>query len=249
MALRTATAACVLAAALALVAPIPAAATHGAVLEAQWDDEVAPGDPLWISGEGWLPRMTCKNRVRFTVIDSGGRRHGAGKLAPPRHSRLVADLYGAIRVPFGVRAGMARVKAVQLAQFKVPYLGCLAFARKQSSFRIRIRGEEGNDPPEVTSLATPPVRQTRPTSFSWTVSEPGRTHVALEYLMTPSRILEIGAILDEDRPAGTNALSFDATVGGRVLPPGRYRITVQHTDAAGAKSALARRELEVVYGP
>ncbi len=46
--------------------------------------------------------------------------------------------------------------------------------------------------------------------------------------------------------AGTNSLKFSGRIGRRALKPGRYRVTITATDAAGNVSRPARLSFRVV---
>ena len=221
--------------------------------------EFNPGAPMWLTGHSWWgPISNCKNKVAIYLIDSAGRKKKMGQIgAPPeglgllgRDVQNVWDIEGLVHEPMtGIRAGKAQLLAVQRVKFRIPGLPCLQFARKQSRISgLRILGVEGNDPPAVTGLAAPDFRQGRPGAISWSQSEAGRATVKVAYRFTPALPLDVATLVDEQRPGGANLIDWDAMAGGRALPAGRYRVTVQVRGADDASSDVVQRDFTVGFG-
>jgi hypothetical protein len=213
------------------------------------DAEASPGGAIRALGEGWVGRSSgCRNEIKLTLTDSGGRRRSAGRLVPDQFQP--ANAYGSIQVPVGTRPGAATVRGVQRISFRVPIVNrCLQFARKQSPrLRITVLGAHGNDAPVISDAAASAIRQRRAGTISWNVSEPGRTTISLAYEFNAARTLAIGTILDEDRPAGQNSLNFDGTWNGQALPAGAYEVLIRHTDSSGASAAPVVLRFAIGYG-
>jgi len=224
--------------------------------------EFVPGDSIRLVGHSWFgPISNCKNRVAIRLKDKRGKQHSLGSIGP-LHTNTFGigsqtvknfwDIGGTVKVPGGgVTPGTASLIAIQRIKFRIPFTSiCAQVARKQSRLSgLRIAGPEGDAPPEVTDLIVPDMRQGRSSPMSWRSSEAGHTTVMLSFLFTSGHPLEVSPLLlDEPRPAGTNTLDRDATVGGKPLPAGRYRIELRIRDSAGSFSAPVRREFTIGFG-
>lgn len=223
--------------------------------------EFAPGDSIRLLGHSWFgPISNCKNRVAITLKDKRGKQHSLGAIGPQQtatfgigsqDARNFWDIAGTVRVPDGgVTPGAASLLAIQRIRFKIPFTSiCIQVARKQARLSgLKIAGPEGDDPPEVTDLIVPDMRQGRSSPMSWRSSEAGHATVNLTFLFTPGHPLKVSTLLDAPRPAGANTLDRDATLGGKPLPAGRYRVELRLRDSAGSLSAPVRREFTIGFG-
>lgn len=251
-----------MAVALAACAVAPAT-SHGAwetLRIAGNDREFAPGDHIRLIGHSWFgPISNCKNRVAITLTDAGGKKHKLGEIGnPPRPTFGIGsqnpqnfwDIEGSVRVPTGgIKPGPASLLAIQRIKFRLLVGRCIQIARKQSRLSgITILGVQGNDAPVVSDLFAFDMRQAQNSTIGWRQSEPGQTVVKLVYLFTPQVPLDVATLVDEQRPAGVNTVDWNATLGGRAVPTGRYRVSVQVRDADGSLSDVAQTDFTVGFG-
>jgi hypothetical protein len=118
----------------------------------------------------------------------------------------------------------------------------------------------------VGRQATPAAARAKTgTRFSWRLSEPATTTIAIERAqpgrrkgrrcVKPSRKLRkakkctrfvAAGTLTRKSAAGANALAFSGRIGRKALEPGKYRAVLQATDAAGNSSSPRTLSFQIV---
>lgn len=83
------------------------------------------------------------------------------------------------------------------------------------------------------------------TKFKFTLSEAANILVAIERRKKAGRYKAAGS-LSASGASGANSIKFSGKVGGKRLKPGRYRISITATDAAGNASQPAQAKFKVL---
>ncbi len=86
----------------------------------------------------------------------------------------------------------------------------------------------------------------RGTTFSYSLSEPARVTFSIERMQRT--FTKVGALV-QSGGQGADLMAFSGHIGRRALVPGRYRVTLVATDAAGNHSQARRATFRIVKTP
>ena len=205
---------------------------------------VTPGGTFQLDSGRWYPDTGgCSSKVKVTIRDAAGKTWSIGRYEPRFslfENHFPYEIYDrSVRVPEGMKAGSARVKAEQTWGFRFPIIKiCIDLFKVSATRNITVQGAVGNDPPVISDLSgnSPRVQRTSQ-PITWTASEP--CTMTLRLLQDVGGVeVDLGPIV-ENYPsvAGANTYAWDTTLGGAVLTTGDYRILSRCVDASNAASA------------
>jgi hypothetical protein len=216
------------AAALAALAPAAPARTTRLVAYSELDDRpqgyFRRGDDVRVLARNFIPPPLCRARVRFTLVDRGGRDFTLGRFRPR----------------FGIDLGI-----ISRVVGEVPAAAAFGRARLRSRQRCNVGTASGLDndlvivdpsrpPPRVLSAAATGTETGSRSTLTFRIDREALVSVAVDFELVPGVFREVDVLRRHFyKSAGTYTLRWRARVGGLVPPgPYRFRITSQAPAAA-----------------